>query len=133
MTAPAYACPATTIGPSVRSRLRLSAATSSDREVSGSGAASTFRTSALSGVMTRAQLDPSAHAPWASTTLTLLVAILSLSSSGAVYLQPVMELSCRLPKGTPCGTNHGRRACVQTVGGSFCVERVLLRLDRAPS
>src|SRR5438067_1159268 len=27
-------------------------------------------------VMTRAQLDPSAHAPWASTTLTSFIAIL---------------------------------------------------------
>jgi hypothetical protein len=28
--------------------------------------------------MTEAQLDPSAHAPWASTTLTSLIAILLL-------------------------------------------------------
>src|ERR1700730_2774659 len=65
-------------GPSVRSKQRLRAATSSAREVSGSGAANTFTTSAFSAVMTRAQVDPSAHAPWASTTLTPLIAILLL-------------------------------------------------------
>src|SRR5215510_12772684 len=81
MTAPAYACPANTIGPSVRSRLRLSAATSSARDVSGSGAADTFTPSALSAVITCAQLDPSAHAPWASTTLTSFAAILLLLTS----------------------------------------------------
>jgi hypothetical protein len=59
----------------------LSAATSSAREVSGSGAADTFTASAFSAVMTRAQLDPSAHAPWASTTLTSLIAILLLLRS----------------------------------------------------
>src|SRR5438045_5898276 len=53
------------IGPSVRSRLRLSATTSSAREVSGSGAANTFTSSACSAFITGAQLDPSAHAPWA--------------------------------------------------------------------
>src|SRR5258707_5125839 len=64
-----------TIGPSVRSRLRLSAATSSASEVSGSGAAITLIASAFSAVMTCAQLDPSAHAPCASTTLTSFIAM----------------------------------------------------------
>src|SRR6266478_7714688 len=67
--------------PFVRSRLRLRAATSSAREVSGSGAAKTLTASALSAVMTRPQLDPSAHAPWASTTLTSFIAILLLLRS----------------------------------------------------
>src|SRR5271170_1903967 len=53
-----------------------SAATSSAREVSGSGAAIALVPSALSANMIRAQLDPSAHAPWVSTTLTSLIAIL---------------------------------------------------------
>jgi hypothetical protein len=35
----------------------------------------------LSAVMTRAQLDPSAHAPWASTTLTSFIAIQLLLTS----------------------------------------------------
>src|SRR5262249_13861333 len=35
--------------------------------------------SALSAVMTRAQLDPSAHAPWASTTLTSFAILLLLT------------------------------------------------------
>src|SRR5262249_44872907 len=69
------------IGPSVRSKLRLRAATSSVREVSGSGAADTFTASAFSAVMTRAQLDPSAHAPWASTTFISLIAIVPLPKS----------------------------------------------------
>jgi hypothetical protein len=34
----------------------------------------------LSGVMTRAQLDPSAQAPWVSTTLTSVVILLLLAS-----------------------------------------------------
>ena len=66
------------IGPSVRSKLRLRAATSSPRDVRGSGAANTLTPSDLSVLITRAQLDPSAHAPWASTTLTLSAAILLL-------------------------------------------------------
>src|SRR4030081_2192904 len=74
------------IGPWVRSKLRLRAATSSAREVSGSGAADTFTASAFSAVMTRAQLDPSAHAPWASTTLTSFIAILLLPGSSGVAL-----------------------------------------------
>ncbi len=58
--------------PRRRSRLRFSAATSSASEVSGSGAATALMPSASSAVITRAQLEPSAHAPWASTTLTSL-------------------------------------------------------------
>src|SRR5262252_3415857 len=69
------------MGPFVRSRLRLSTAASSARDVSGSGAADTFTPSALSAVMTRAELDPSAHAPWANTTLTSFGAILLLITS----------------------------------------------------
>jgi hypothetical protein len=34
--------------------------------------------SAVSAAMTRAQLDPSAHAPWASTTLAPFATILLL-------------------------------------------------------
>src|SRR5262252_2676233 len=51
-------------------QLRFSAAASSATDVRGSGAADAFTPSALSAVMTRAQLDPSAHAPWARTMLT---------------------------------------------------------------
>src|SRR5215467_1388525 len=51
-------------------QLRFSAAASSATDVSGSGAADAFTPSALSAVMTRAQLDPSTHAPWARTMLT---------------------------------------------------------------
>src|SRR5262245_65306292 len=65
------------MGPSVRARLRLSAATSSGSDVSGRGAADTFTAAAFSPLMTRAQLDPSAHAPWASTTLTSFAAFLN--------------------------------------------------------
>src|SRR5690349_9923282 len=45
------------------------------RDVSGSGAADTSTDSFLSAAITPAQLDPSAHAPWASTTLTSFIAI----------------------------------------------------------
>jgi hypothetical protein len=46
--------------------------------VSGSGAADTFTASSLSAAITPAQLDPSAHAPCASTTLTSFVVIVLL-------------------------------------------------------
>ena len=49
------------IGPSVRSKLRFSAATSSARDVNGSGAAETLTDFALSAAMTGAQHDPSAQ------------------------------------------------------------------------
>ena len=61
----------------VRSKLRLRAATSSPRG-ERKRRRQTFTDCALSAVMTRAQLDPSAHAPWASTTLTSWVTILLL-------------------------------------------------------
>jgi hypothetical protein len=44
---------------------------SSSIDVNGSGAASTRNPSAARGWITLAQLDPSAHAPWTNTTLTL--------------------------------------------------------------
>jgi hypothetical protein len=56
----------------------LSAATSSAREVSRSGAANTLTAFALRAAITRVQLDPSAHAPWASIALTSFIAILLL-------------------------------------------------------
>jgi hypothetical protein len=56
--------------------------------VSGSGAANTFTDEALSAVMTRAQLDPSAHAPWASTTLTPWTAILLFLRRRALAQKP---------------------------------------------
>src|SRR5271156_2129909 len=58
------------IGPDARSIVRLRAATSSARSVSGSGAATDLMPCAASPVITRAQLDPSAHPPWAMTTDT---------------------------------------------------------------
>src|SRR6516162_4703880 len=56
--------------------VRLSAATSSARSVSGSGAATALMPWAASPVITRAQLDPSAQPPWAITTRISVVAIL---------------------------------------------------------
>src|SRR5262245_59406250 len=41
--------------------------------------------------MTRAQLDPSAHAPWASTTLTSLVAIVLLLISQPAWPSSVQR------------------------------------------
>src|SRR5580704_14663999 len=63
----------------MRSMLRLSAATSSAKSVSGSGAATALMRWAASPVMARAQLVPSAHPPWANTTLTSFIAIMFLS------------------------------------------------------
>src|SRR5262249_48679821 len=45
---------------------------SSDNDVSGIEAASTFSPMDCSAVMTWAQLEPSAHAPWTSTTLAFV-------------------------------------------------------------
>jgi hypothetical protein len=77
VTARALAWAVRTIGPSIRSMARSSAATSSCNERNGSGAADTCRPSAASGLMIIDQLDPSAQAPWTSTTLTSLEDIFS--------------------------------------------------------
>src|ERR1700678_1766621 len=70
-TPPAYAWPARTTGPSVRSMTRLTAFTSSSSVVSGLGAAGTLSPACCRPVPTRLQLDPSAQAPWTSTTVEL--------------------------------------------------------------
>src|SRR6201999_2915940 len=80
-------------GPAMRSMLRLSAATSSASDVNGNGAAHTLMLSAASFAMTRAQLDPSAHAPCASTTLKFCVVIQLLPTS-TYLLHPACD---RLP------------------------------------
>src|SRR5271168_4864 len=69
ITPPAYAWPASTTGPSVRSMTRMTALMSSSSVVSGMGAAVTLMPACCRPVMTRAQLDPSAHAPWTRTTV----------------------------------------------------------------
>src|SRR5438093_7643200 len=101
------------IGPSVRSKVRLSAATSSAREVSGRGAAETFTASAFSAVMTRAQLDPSAHAPWASTTLTSFI-----MAPPPVVLVRLGRRSCDGGRGTgaplACGFRNNAKRDRQT-------------------
>jgi hypothetical protein len=63
------ACPTTTTGPSVLSMVRSSAFTSSERVLSGIGAAITGIPASSRPVITRLQLDPSAQAPWTSTTV----------------------------------------------------------------
>src|ERR1700734_3077402 len=50
---------------------RLTAFTSSSSVVSGMGAAVTLIPACCRPVMTRLQLDPSAHAPWTSMTVGL--------------------------------------------------------------
>src|ERR1700684_3894708 len=68
-TPPAYAWPARTTGPSVRSMARVTTFTSSSSVVSGMGAAVTLIPACCRPVMTRPQLEPSAHAPWTRTTV----------------------------------------------------------------
>jgi hypothetical protein len=48
---------------------RSSAATSSDKDVNGIGAAKTFSPLDSNGLIISFQLEPSAHAPWTNTTL----------------------------------------------------------------
>src|SRR5471032_1550400 len=72
MTAPAYACPTSTTGPSIRSRVRSSAATSSSKVVNGTGTVTALTPFDWSPLMTLLQLDPSAQAPVTSTTFTSL-------------------------------------------------------------
>ena len=55
------------------------------------GAAATLTDSALSAVMTRVQLDPSAHAPCASTTLTSRIAILLLLGSRGALVHNLLN------------------------------------------
>ncbi len=58
--------------------LRAAAAHEQAAMLAGNGAASTFTPSDLSAAITRAQLDPSAQAPCASTTFTFPAAIFVL-------------------------------------------------------
>src|ERR1700742_4522388 len=82
MTPPAYAWPASTTGPSVRSMARMTALTSSSSVVSGMGAAVTVIPACCRPVMTRLQLDPSAHAPRARTTVGVVGLMGNLSTWG---------------------------------------------------
>src|SRR5580704_10513275 len=60
---------------------------SSDKDVSGIGAARAFSPRDCSGLMTLAQLEPSAHAPWTSTMLAGVsiagMAILRMRDAGS--------------------------------------------------
>ena len=56
----------------MRSSARSSAATSADRDVNGIGAARALSPLDCSGLITWAQLEPSAHAPWTRTTLAVV-------------------------------------------------------------
>src|SRR5262249_486943 len=62
---------------------------SSDSDVSGIGAARTFSPLDCSGLMTWPQLEPSAHAPWTSTTLAVvsdsLILVSRLSTKASSY------------------------------------------------
>ena len=89
--------PARPTGPVTRSSVRSSAATSSRNDVRGSGAAA-LTPSAANGAMIFAQLDPSAQAPWVSTTLTSFcrhpvapdIAALRSPSQSNAPIQPAM-------------------------------------------
>src|ERR1700733_12423324 len=78
MTAPAYACPATITGPSVRVMVRFRAAASSLSDVNGIGAAITFKPRSSSERITACQLEPSAHAPWTTTTVAFFGKLMML-------------------------------------------------------
>ena len=67
MTAPAYACPTSTTGPSIRSRVRSREATSSSSVVKGTGTVTALIPFDWSPIITLLQLDPSAHAPGTNT------------------------------------------------------------------
>src|SRR5439155_26944775 len=82
MTAPAYACPATITGPSVRAIVRFKAAASSLKDVRGIGAAITFKPRSSSGRTIACQLEPSAHAPWTTITVAFSEKAISLILCG---------------------------------------------------
>src|SRR5262249_33129540 len=65
-------------------------------EVSGIGAARTFNPLDCSGLMTSAQLEPSAQAPWTSATL-------------AVVLNPRMLIRISVVRAGGAGIAHGQR------------------------
>src|SRR5215470_8562026 len=122
MTAPAYAWPASTTGPSSRSRTRSTAAMSSAREVSGNGAATTVMPAAFSGPITLLQLDPSAQAPCTSTTPTWSAGIFPPFESGDT--EDVGKCRIRLAGKIRSRTSGVGRAKVGEVG-----QQVVVRLD----
>src|SRR5580658_3612382 len=78
-------------GPSVRAIVRRNAAASSPSEVSGIGAATTFNPLPCNLRITGSQLDPSAHAPWITTTVAffksdIILHLFGLLSEMARYL-----------------------------------------------
>src|SRR5246127_861618 len=76
---PPYEWPATIVGPVWRRRIWRRRATSAASEVSGNCGAVTVNPDACSDAITSLQHEPSAHAPWTSTTfgLSLMPTIVS--------------------------------------------------------
>src|SRR6266849_3112613 len=74
---PPYEWPATTVGPVWRRRTWRRRATSAASEVSGNCGAVTVNPDVCNDLITSLQLEPSAQAPWTSTTfgLSLIVKI----------------------------------------------------------
>src|SRR2546428_1080767 len=72
---PPYEWPATIIGPVRRFNTWRRRATSAASEVSGNWGAVTMNPDACNNRITSLQLEPSAHAPWTSTTFGLLLMV----------------------------------------------------------
>src|SRR5690349_13959054 len=79
-------------GPVARASVRSSAAMSSLNDVSGSGAASTLMPWLAREPMTFAQLDPSAHALWTTTTFTSFDDIATLQGGLVTFLIDFVRL-----------------------------------------
>src|SRR5712692_11824085 len=71
MICPPYEWPATIVGPVWRRRTWRRRATSAASEVSGNWGAVTLNPDACNDRITSLQLEPSAQAPWTSTTFGL--------------------------------------------------------------
>src|ERR1700730_15357163 len=69
-------------GPLVRAIVRFKAAASSLKDVRGIGAAITFKPRSSSGRTIACQLEPSAHAPWTTTTVAFSEKLIMLTLSG---------------------------------------------------
>src|SRR5439155_23214746 len=75
ITCPPYEWPATIVGPVRRFNTWRRRATSAARDVSGNCGAVTVKLAACKDSITSLQLEPSAHAPWTSTTFGLLLMV----------------------------------------------------------
>src|SRR6266446_10044787 len=97
MICPPYEWPATTVGPVWRRSTWRRRATSAASEVSGNCGAVTVNPDACKDLITSLQLEPSAQAPWTSTTFGLSLMVKIVRAEPAASHESTDSFLNRLP------------------------------------